>query len=211
MLVDPVRHQPTDDVVLPPLLGAGCCVPTHRRCSSRRSSRGRRRSSRWARWRRTTARSPATMPRGTATCTPRSRRRAREAGRTPGRDRMSLRELGDALAGLRRRVVRVDLIAEEDRQLRPLVRRLIAASHSAYAYNASTPRPRVSSASSRLHGGSCGAAVRHEPNTIRLGVSAPPSVWIRLAGNGAAPPRASAARRSTSRRTRSTIPAADPR
>ena len=53
----------------------------------------------------------------------------------------------------------------------------------ATARSASTSRPRSSSSGLSAHGGSCGYAVRHEPNTTRAGPSA---AWVRkrLSGNG---------------------------
>ena len=66
VLVDPVRHQPADDVLAPPRLACGCRAPSSPRCSSRRSCRGRRRSWRSARPRTSSARSRASTTRGTA-------------------------------------------------------------------------------------------------------------------------------------------------
>ena len=93
---------------------------TPRRCSSRRGRRGRRRSSRW---RPSTAASAApgrSSSRGTATCTPRSRRPRRAAGRRgPRRARDELLRLGRDLVG-------VDLVAEQQQRVGPLLARLVA-------------------------------------------------------------------------------------
>ena len=71
---------------------------------------------------------------------------------------------------------------------------------SACARSASTPRPRSRARARSDHGGSCGAAVRHEPNRTRLGRSSP-SVRITLGGSGLSG-RATAPRRRGAPRTR---------
>ena len=186
MLVQPVRHQPADARGPATTPRGGCRRPTRRRCSSRRSCRGRRRSSRSARPRRTSARSAATTTRGTARCTPRTRRPARAAARSS--PVVVARGARRCARGLRRRVVGVDLVAEEHAR----------SGHSstgwssirmAWAWSASTPRPRSSSASCSDHGGSCGAAARHEPNRTRIGGSPLRHAGARSATRSAGAPR----------------------
>ena len=179
VLVDPVRHQPADDVLAATTARRGCRRPTLARCSSRRSCRGRRRSWSTARPTAATARRPASTPRGTASGTPRSRRRRRRA---PPRDvgrRRSLRSCAvPSATGRRRRPDRRGRRSRCGHSLGcwPSIRR-------PWARSASTPRWRGSRPGSRSCGGWCGAAARQLPNRTRSGPS-PPSVRIVLSGNG---------------------------
>ena len=81
VLVQPVRHEGARHPLVPPGQRAHLRRPRTRRCSSRRSARGRRRSSPTGRSRAASGCRDPTTTRGTAACTPRSRRLLHPAAR----------------------------------------------------------------------------------------------------------------------------------
>ena len=111
-------------------------------------------------------------------------------------------------AGLRRRVVGVHLVADEEQQVRPLVRRL-SQHPQPVGVQGVDAAARSSWSSSRFHGGSCGAAARHEPNKIRIGPAVEGADHARR--EPLDPAAASTVRRRGAPRTGSSSPGRGPR
>ena len=148
-----------DDPLVPPRHARASPRPRPRRCSSRRGRRDRRRSSCSARSTAASGCPDRATPRGRAACTPRSRRPPRPAA-------ADVASGADERCGLRRDLVGVDLIAEQQQAVGPRLRRPAGA-------GASTPRarrprtPPDARPGDSVYGGRCGRAdparAEHEP------------------------------------------------
>ncbi len=210
VLVQPVRGRARRRRARSTSPAAGCPRPTCRRCSSRRSCRGRRRSSRSARPRAPSAPTATPTTPGTARCTPRSRTRARGGGR-PARasSRGGRRSAPSPAATSRRRT--------PGRRAAPAARATPPAAASPSPWRACAARRRRGRERRAPARGTTAARVARRCGTNRTGCA---GERARRAGRGAwrscwaatrATGRASDARRRGRPRTRCAPPARDRR